>query len=143
MKRLATSPSPSSPGKRSKMDASFADRMAFHAKGRRWKSRLTTFEKDETMETMAVLMSCLECLTSVLSKTDLKDRVIPPLTSTGSWEIVNSFKDEDIKKWKKGIIKGSEDGDWSELIEHRTFCFTSGGRTTFDHCNSDTQEAEQ
>jgi hypothetical protein len=90
-----------------------------------WRHLIETAEEDHE-KWLQFQSHVLMSLTDELALTDLKSRIITPRTSAKSREIILAFNEKDSADWKAGMIKGVKEGDWADLIAHRTYYRTLG-----------------
>lgn len=86
-----------------------------------WQSHIGNSKEDE----LRLFSSVLFTLTRVLLVFSKDLDIIPPIqTPTQADEMISQFSDDELIEWKEGTRKGLEEGNWGELINHRTYSFT-------------------
>lgn len=68
-----------------------------------------------------VMSSVLVVITQLLSRTDLKDNVLPGLDGNAAASVLAGFTADEIIQFKDGLRKGVVDKNWEDLVAHRTF----------------------
>jgi hypothetical protein len=91
-------------------------------KSRMWDLRLAAANDSSTMN--AIFDDVLSALTTFLDDTDLKGKVVAPLTNGQANKIVKALSDKELEDLKNGLKKGVEENNWMDLIGHRTFNFS-------------------
>jgi hypothetical protein len=77
-------------------------------------------------------------VTQILSKTNVKNRVRPPLTPSEVDDVLARFSADESNDWITGIQKGLTDKNWADLIAHRASQFTSQWSLTLSPRDSET-----
>jgi hypothetical protein len=85
-----------------------------------WQIRIDELEADgDDTKWQHLFSHVLIHLASKLA-VDLKASIVPSQTLDQADEIVKSFSEDEFKEWKDGVQKGVKEGDWTDLIAHRT-----------------------
>ena len=80
--------------------------------------------------------------TDALAKVDIKASFIPYQPLTKAEELVRQLNHEEVQQWNKAVRTGLIDGDWADLIEHRTCHFALDRQTAFKYCDSESEETK-
>jgi hypothetical protein len=87
-----------------------------------WQRRFADAQNDASQSAWRDLFSdVLICLSLLLSTTNLKDSVIPPIAYDKADSLVNDLTDEEFKEWVNGVQTGVKKNDWEHLIVHCTY----------------------
>jgi len=78
-----------------------------------WQRRI---EKDVDSEWRGLLADVLTCITRELADMDI---ITASQSGQQAHEIVAQLDQEELEEWKIAVRKGVENGDWTDLIEHR------------------------
>jgi hypothetical protein len=100
-------------------------------------NRLPTIESVDVE--IGFFANILDKLTVELSKTDLHSKFISPKQFEAAKKFIEKFNDTDLNGWRAGVQKAMRNGDWDDLIAHRTYIFASGDLVLSQ--NSDTSAA--
>ena len=94
--------------------------MAHHSNEQFWKYRARMAGDDDSLW-RPIVSVVLMYLTDELAKTDMQGRVIVSPGPGPAGAIVAGFSKDDLEQWKAGVRNGMENGDWSDVIEHRAY----------------------
>jgi hypothetical protein len=77
-------------------------------------------------------------LTTALSTTDAKATTLAPLTISQAESFCHGFNPQEHKEWNDAMWKGIIDGDWADLMAHRTYYTHWKVGWLFDDSHSET-----
>jgi hypothetical protein len=96
--------------------------MARYSREQVWQYRMQMAGDDDSLWP-PILSDVLRHITHELARTDMQDRIITVGLDrvTDANGIVEASSKDHLEQWKAGVRNGVENGDWSDVIEHRAY----------------------
>jgi hypothetical protein len=116
----------SSAEKRAKIvlpDAQLIDlsaKMKHKSDRKKWQILIKEAEADDSLW-WDIHPDVLMYLTQELASTNMKHDVITSPNPQSANDITKSFNEDELEKWKVGVLNGVKRNDWIDLLAHRTY----------------------